>query len=79
MEAMKNGIPVVTTSVGSEGITGCEDFLAVCDDAEAFARKILDLYENEQALARMSEQECKYIREHFSPENAMNTIKEDFS
>lgn len=79
VEAMKNGIPVVTTSVGSEGITGCEDFLAVCDDAEAFARKILDLYENEQALARMSEQECKYIREHFSPENAMNTIKEDFS
>ena len=79
VEAMKNGIPVVTTSVGSEGITGCEEFLAVCDDAEAFARKILDLYEDEQDLSRMSELECAYIRDHFSPENAMNTIKEDFS
>lgn len=79
IEAMKSGIPVMTTSVGAEGIVGAEDILAVEDDADAFAERIAALYNNEEKLAAMSRAGCEYVRTHYGPENALRTIQEDFT
>lgn len=79
VEAMKFGIPVLTTSVGAEGILGAENSLAVEDDPQAFADRLCSLYEDKSALRAMSAASCEYIRTQYGPENAMNLIKEDFT
>lgn len=44
IEAFYNGMPVVTTSIGAEGIEGIENIAKIHDDEEDFANAILDLY-----------------------------------
>lgn len=45
VEAMVNGLPVVTTSAGAEGIAGPADgALLIADDAESFAASVVRLY-----------------------------------
>ena len=49
VEAMVNGLPVVTTTAGAEGIATPEDgALLIADDAEAFAAGVVRLYTDEQ-------------------------------
>jgi glycosyltransferase involved in cell wall biosynthesis len=40
IEALSHGVPVVSTSFGVQGVKGASDFVAICDDAEPFARAI---------------------------------------
>ena len=78
IEAMNYGIPILTTSVGAEGILNSEEFLAIEDGAEDFAKRLIALYNDEEKLREMSTAGCDYIRKYYSPENAMKIIKEDF-
>ena len=78
IEAMNYGIPILTTSVGAEGILNSEEFLAIEDGAEDFANRLIALYNDEEKLRDMSTASCDYIRKYYSPENAMKIIKEDF-
>ena len=50
LEALQNGVPVVTTTVGAEGIsTGGDDAIAVCDDPEGFATRLVALLDDRAA------------------------------
>lgn len=78
VEAMRYGMPVLTTSVGAEGIIGAEKILAVEDTPEDFAARFVSLYEDHAALERVSRQEVAYIRENYSPANAIRVIGKEF-
>lgn len=78
IEAMRYGMPVVTTSVGAEGIIGAENILSIEDRAEGFAAQIAALYSDESALTTMSRKETSYIRSNYSPINAVRTIGKEF-
>ncbi len=78
VEAMRYGIPVVTTSVGAEGIIGAEDILCIADDAETLAKEIMDKYNNKACLKQISAKSYDYIKNNFSQENAWNIVKVDF-
>lgn len=78
IEAMRYGMPVVTTSVGAEGIIGSENILSIADDAEEFAARIAALYEDEDALIEMSKKEVEYVKDNFSPQNAIRVIGPEF-
>lgn len=78
VEAIYNGIPIVTTSIGAEGIIGVDAFVAVEDEADAFAEQVVDLYEDKVKLCRMAEQSQNYIKENFSVDAVWNIVKEDF-
>lgn len=78
VEAMRYGMPVVTTAVGAEGISGAEAILEIADGAEDFARKAAALYQDGEGLAARSAASCRFIRDHFSPENARRILKLDF-
>lgn len=78
VEAMRYGMPVVTTSVGAEGIDGAEEILAVEDDAKAFAERVAQLYGDERELAKRCKASLEYVRMHFSPENAAEVIGPEF-
>lgn len=78
VEALYYGTPMVTTSVGIEGISGAENIIEVADDAEAFANLVLELYDENEALIKRSEMYQTFVKERFGVEAVWNVIKDDF-
>lgn len=78
IEAMYNGIPVVTTTIGIEGIPNEDATIAIADDEESFANAVIELYQASDELTRMSLQGQDLIRKYYSREAAWNNISEDF-
>ena len=78
VEAIYNGAPIVTTSVGSEGIPGVEEVLEVRDQPEDFADTVVRLYDDTEKLREMAEKTQDYIKNHFSIDAAWEVIREDF-
>lgn len=68
-EAMAHGLPVVTTSVGAEGmgLTPGENIL-VEDDGRSFARAILGLQNDFVRRDRVARAGWDFIREHYGPQ-----------
>ena len=78
VEAIYNGAPIVTTSVGAEGIPQVEDVLVVEDGAEHFAEAVVKLYQDDDACRQLCRKTQSYIRDHFSIDAAWSVIEEDF-
>ena len=78
VEAMCYGLPVVTTSVGAEGIPESERCLAIADSSEAFARKIVGIYRDSGKLTEMSDESFRCVQEYFSPERAKSVLLSAF-
>ncbi len=67
-EALAIGLPVVTTSVGAEGMsTGGPPPFLVADDPAAFADAVAALYTDEPAWRDYSARGRAHIADHFSP------------
>lgn len=75
VEAMYNGIPVVSTTIGLEGMPGIYDFMQAFDSPDAFAEAIIRLYNNETLLKELSEKETTYINTFFTQEAAGKQIR----
>ncbi len=68
-EAMRNGTPSVTTSIGAEGMQQNYAWNGfVEDDPEVFAEKALALYTNEAIWSEAQEKGCILINEVFNKE-----------
>jgi GT2 family glycosyltransferase len=66
-KSMCYGLPVVTTSVGAEGMYLIDRKNALInDDAEIFANNCIELYQDEQLWKRLSENSLTNINDHFS-------------
>ena len=78
VEAMKNKIPLVTTSIGIEGIEGTEDFVMVRDSAKEIVDIILELYDDFAVLDRISKEEEKYVYDNYSVDSAIRILGQDF-
>lgn len=79
IEALYYGIPMVTTSIGIEGITGAERFVEIADTADSFADKVTALYNNMPKLADTVQLYQDYVKEHCSVQAVWNHIKDDFT
>ena len=67
IEAMYNGLPVVSTSFGLEGLPGnIKDILHEKNDAFTFSEEIINLYDNTHLLEQLSLHETNYINEFFT-------------
>ena len=78
LEAMYNGVPTVTTSIGAEGIIDSNDVLFVEDSAQGIIDIIDRIYDDVDLLKERSEKSLKYVKHHFSAENAWDIVNEDF-
>lgn len=67
--AMSYGLPLVTTSIGAEGIQAAdgEDIL-LADDASSFADAVIRVYRDEGLWNRLSRRSLELIQIHYSPE-----------
>jgi GT2 family glycosyltransferase/SAM-dependent methyltransferase len=66
-QSMSHGLPVITTTIGAEGmgLTDGKDII-LADDAELFARLCVDTYFNEEKWNELSRNSMKRVQEHFS-------------
>lgn len=70
VEAMRYGLPIVTTPFGVEGLPGEYDFVKVASDEAAFAEAVVNMYHDNQVLESQSERGIAYIKENFVAEVA---------
>ncbi|WP_445146021.1 glycosyltransferase [Dyella sp. Tek66A03] len=66
IEAMRYGLPCVTTSAGVQGLSGTSDYLAATDDAKEFADHVLKLLTSDDAWRKASAGEQAFVRRHFT-------------
>jgi glycosyltransferase involved in cell wall biosynthesis len=73
--AMSYGVPVVTTTIGSEGlrVVHGEDCL-IADDPAQFAHAVVELYTNRSLWERLSKNAVALIREDFSEKAAKKEL-----
>jgi GT2 family glycosyltransferase/SAM-dependent methyltransferase len=75
--SMSYGVPVVTTSIGAEGI-GLVDGqnVLLADDPQEFAQKVILLCNKEELWSKVSRNSLEHIRKYFSYEAAREQLKE---
>ncbi|MBQ9983266.1 MAG: glycosyltransferase [Lachnospiraceae bacterium] len=78
VEALYSGTPMVSTTVGIEGIIGAEQFMEISDDANEFAEKILALYNDIDKLKETVHAYQVYVKEHNSVDAVWDIIRDDF-
>lgn len=78
IEAMFHGIPVLSTSIGMEGIPNITKADLIADDAETFKKILEDIYSDNNLLNEVSCEEIEIIRENYSETVAWSNIAEDF-
>lgn len=79
LEAIYNQIPLVTTSVGAEGLSKEEDAYWMVDDAETMAELIINIYSNKDELLVKSENCKKFILNHFTIKKAIDILHMDMN
>jgi O-antigen biosynthesis protein len=66
VEAMREGLPLVTTSIGAQGLPDLASVVPICDQPQAFADAICCLLTDDVVWAGQSEAEVAYVAGHFS-------------
>ena len=66
IEAMRFGVPCVTTSAGAQGLVETAGFLAAVDDAPSFARHVLRLLDDANEWRRVSGAEQVFVKANFT-------------
>src|SRR5712671_3919411 len=76
MHALAHGLPIVTTTVGAEGMQLIHGQHAlISDDAHTFADCIVRLYHDESLWDTISQQGCAFIRSEFSLPHLQSQIR----
>lgn len=75
LEAMACGKPVVTTSVGAEGIAGSDEgVLVIADDPEGFAGAVVELLADEARRTALGERARQLIERRFSWQRVIDDL-----
>lgn len=78
VEALYHRMPVVTTSIGAEGLPDIEGKMFLSDDAKDFAETIIRVYDNVSLLDETSQKLKNYIRNYFSEDSVLKILHRDF-
>jgi glycosyltransferase involved in cell wall biosynthesis len=75
LEALHSGVPLVTTSVGLQGLPGLAGIVATTDEAEAFAAHVVRLLADDAAWLRAAADGRAYVRANFPPERMRGVLE----
>jgi glycosyltransferase involved in cell wall biosynthesis len=66
IEALHHGIPLVTTSIGAQGLEGLGTVVPVADEAAAIAQHVIALLEDDERWRSVAAAGAEYARQRFS-------------
>jgi glycosyltransferase involved in cell wall biosynthesis len=66
VEALREGLPLVTTPIGAQGLPGIERVASVCDAPHDFAEAVCRLLEDDVVWSERSAAQIEYAATHFS-------------
>ncbi len=66
VEALQQGLPLVTTPIGVEGLPGLEALVPVADEAGALAAALTELLRDDRRWMRQAAAQLSYAERHFS-------------
>ncbi len=78
IESVQQNVPIVSTSIGVEGIPGSDRVMEVSDNAFEFASKIIELHSNPLKVKELTDNYSGWLKSHFGKEVARKIILEDF-
>lgn len=76
VEALQQGLPLITTSVGAQGLPGVETVSEVLDTPKDVAEKIVKLLEDDERWIELSTRGSKYAQLNFSKQAMASTLLE---
>ena len=79
VEAMHAGVPVVTTSVGAQGLPGLDQVCDIDDTAAGLAEATLRLLRDDAAWMVRARQQTDYVASHFSLEAMRRSLEAIFA
>ncbi|WP_231472331.1 glycosyltransferase [Pseudoxanthomonas suwonensis] len=77
VEAMRFGLPCVTTPAGAQGFDGVGEFLAVAEDPVGFAEAVLRFLEDDAAWVAASRAAQGFARDRFSDAALWRVVQQD--
>jgi GT2 family glycosyltransferase len=77
VEAMYHSVPMVSTSIGAEGILGAKEMMRIGDTIDDFADGVIDLYDNFDVSKAYVYNSLSYVKNRFSVDAARNIIEEE--
>jgi GT2 family glycosyltransferase len=78
VEALRNGLPVVTTAIGGQGIEDSNGCLAIVESREQMASAILALLTDDNLWAQRSSESIRLAKRSYSKEAMWSSIKDLF-
>ena len=76
IESVFHKVPVITTSIGIEGIDNSLKQIIVKNSASDFAKSVCDLYTNYTELDAKSKNSEQFIAQYFSENAAVNALRD---
>lgn len=79
INAMAAGLPVVTTTIGNEGILAVPDRdILIADEPKDFAKKVIMLLKDKEKYNEISQNGKKFVIERYSIENTINKLENSY-
>ena len=79
IEAMHNGIGIVSTNIGIEGLPGIENCIIGKDEEQEFAQELIRIYNDADYLEEKKHLYSQYMKDNFSMEILQKKLKNIFS
>lgn len=77
VEAMHYQVPVVTTSIGAEGLLQISNYMMIADQPKDFTEKLIEAYCKKELWNKLSVRSKTYIDQHFSVVAARKQLETD--
>lgn len=74
VEAMAQGVPMVTTSVGAQGLPDIDTCIGVADDAQGLADMVVRLVRDRDWAIKRASAGHDYLRQHYSETNMEHAL-----
>ena len=74
IEALLHGVPVVTTTVGAEGVGADELFVRTVDDAPGLAEALIEVLDGPAAFQALAQSSQAWASTEFSLERFVATV-----
>ncbi len=78
LEAMHNSIPIVSTSIGIEGMQGIDKYISPKETAEEFAAEVIRILSDREYAKALGGSYSRYVSENYSRRRMIELFAQEF-